>query len=245
MVWFLIALALAIGFVKRRRWLHAVGGLGVIGLVLVIDRPSDAKGVETRVRWSPYYQVQFKPRFLSIDVNNLGHQGMLPIDRAGSAYLLPHLLNRDAGGKPFEDVLIIGAGSGNDVAAALSQGVGHVDAVEIDPVIYELGRIHHPDRPYSDPRVTIHLDDGRGFVRKTSSTIRSDQSMRWLIRWRCIRAIRAFGWKAFCSPSKPFAISRPSSSPAASSRCTTSTGRAGSWAGSRNWPRRSSAPSRS
>ena len=48
-------------------------------------------------------------------------------------------------------------------------GAGHVDAVEIDPVINELGRLHHPNRPYSDPRVTIHLDDGRGFIRKTQS----------------------------------------------------------------------------
>ncbi len=72
-----------------------------------------------------------------------------------------------AGNKPFNDVLIIGAGSGNDVAAALAQGAGHVDAVEIDPVINELGRIYHPNRPYSDPRVSIHLDDGRSFVRKT------------------------------------------------------------------------------
>ena len=75
----------------------------------------------TEVIWSPYYQVRFKPRYLSIDVNNLGHQGMLPVDRAGPAYFLPHLLNRDAGGKPFDDVLIIGAGSGNDVAAALAR----------------------------------------------------------------------------------------------------------------------------
>ena len=44
---------------------------------------------------------------------------MLKIGDTGAAYLLPHLLNRDAGGTPFEDVMIIGAGSGNDVAAAL------------------------------------------------------------------------------------------------------------------------------
>ncbi len=104
------------------------------------DWPRDSLGVPTEVIWSPYYQVRFKPRYLSIDVNNLGHQGMLPVDRAGPAYFLPHLLNRDAGSKPFKDVLIIGAGSGNDVAAALAQGAGHVDAVEIDPVINELGR---------------------------------------------------------------------------------------------------------
>jgi hypothetical protein len=43
-----------------------------------------------------------------------------------------------------------------------------VDAVEIDPRINEIGRAHHPERPYADPRVTIHLDDGRSFVHKTT-----------------------------------------------------------------------------
>ena len=102
-----------------------------------------------------------------IYVNNLAHQGMLKIEESGPAYMLPYFLNRDAGGQSFEDVLIIGAGSGNDVAAALRQGARHVDAVEIDPVIYDLGRRDHPNRPYRDPRVTVHLEDGRGFVRKT------------------------------------------------------------------------------
>jgi SAM-dependent methyltransferase len=92
---------------------------------------------------------------------------MLPVELAGPAYMLPHLINRDAGGRPFDDVMIIGAGSGNDVAAALRLGAGHVDAVEIDPVINMLGRRDHPDRPYASPRVTIQLDDGRSFVRKT------------------------------------------------------------------------------
>jgi SAM-dependent methyltransferase len=166
-IWFLIALAIGIGFVPRRRLVHALAGLLVVATVALADWPRDAPGVPTEVIWSPYYQVRFKPRYLSIDVNNLGHQGMLPVDRAGPAYFLPHVLNRDSGGKPFQDVLIIGAGSGNDVAAALAEGAGHVDAVEIDPVINELGRLYHPNRPYSDPRVSIQLDDGRSFVRKT------------------------------------------------------------------------------
>ena len=89
--------------------------------------------------------------------------------------MLPHLLNRDAGRPPFEDVLIIGAGSGNDVAAALANGAKHVDAVEIDPVINEIGRADHPDHPYDDPRVTVHLDDGRSFVRKTDRELRPDR----------------------------------------------------------------------
>ena len=43
----------------------------------------------------------------------------------------------------------------------------HVDAVEIDPVIMRLGLAHHPDRPYSDPRVTRINDDARHFLRTT------------------------------------------------------------------------------
>jgi SAM-dependent methyltransferase len=166
--WFLIAVALGIAFVPRRRVLHAVLGLGVLVLVGAADWPRDPLGVASDVIWSPYYQVRFRPSTLAIDVNHLAHQGMVRIDRAGPAYSLPHFLNRAAGGRPFDDVMIIGAGSGNDVAAALASGVRHVDAVEIDPVINRLGRAHHPNHPFNDPRVSIHLDDGRGFLRKTT-----------------------------------------------------------------------------
>ena len=43
-----------------------------------------------------------------------------------------------------------------------------VDAVEIDPVIYRLGRSDHPDHPYADGRVIMHLDDGRNYLRSTT-----------------------------------------------------------------------------
>jgi hypothetical protein len=60
-------------------------------------------------------------------------------------------------------VLILGAGSGNDVAGALRGGAREVHAVEIDPVILRLAE-RHPERPYADPRVTVHLDDARAFL---------------------------------------------------------------------------------
>ena len=66
-----------------------------------------------------------------------------------------------------DDVLIIGAGTGNDVAVALDEGAQRVDAVEIDPTLQQLGRDRHPERPYSDPRVTAHVDDGRAFLERT------------------------------------------------------------------------------
>jgi SAM-dependent methyltransferase len=71
------------------------------------------------------------------------------------------------GGGRLDDVLIIGAGGGNDVALALSRGARHVDAVEIDPRLQQLGTELHPDRPYDDPRVEVHIDDGRAFLERT------------------------------------------------------------------------------
>ncbi len=62
-------------------------------------------------------------------------------------------------------VLVVGAGAGNDVAAALRNGAERVDAVEIDPAIWELGRRYHAERPYDDPRVATHIDDARAFMR--------------------------------------------------------------------------------
>lgn len=59
--------------------------------------------------------------------------------------------------------LIVGAGSGNDVAAALRAGFASVTAVEIDPVILKTGRRIHPEHPYADPRVTAVLNDARNY----------------------------------------------------------------------------------
>ncbi len=118
--------------------------------------------------WSPYYRIHYEPNYRVITVNLIGHQQMVSRREAFPAYSLPHLLNRDSGRPPFGQVLIIGAGSGNDVSRALAWGAERVDAVEIDPVIYRLGRQHHPDKPYEDPRVFVHLNDGRNFLKSSN-----------------------------------------------------------------------------
>jgi spermidine synthase len=64
-------------------------------------------------------------------------------------------------------VLIVGAGSGNDVAGALRGGAERVTAVDIDPVIIDMGRRHHPERPYDSDRVIIVNDDARSFFAST------------------------------------------------------------------------------
>ena len=96
--WFAIALALTIYFIPRRRVLHALGALAALALVAWADWPRDPNGVVTDVTWSPYYQIRYKQRHLSIDVNNMGHQGMQRVDRFGAGYFSPYVMNRDAGG---------------------------------------------------------------------------------------------------------------------------------------------------
>jgi hypothetical protein len=159
LTWFAIVGVVWIYFLRRRTRLQIFGLIATVALI-----GSTAAG-ETLI-WSPYYKILYTPATRQIQTNNIGHQQMQPVGQ-GSGYLLPHLLNRNVGAAPFENVLIIGAGSGNDVAAALAEGAKHIDAVEIDPAIYEIGRREHPNHPYQDPRVTVHIDDGRSFLRKT------------------------------------------------------------------------------
>ena len=148
--------------------LTAVSLLFVVSLAAYVpvhnDYPGQAKAQQL---WSPYYRIDFKQEDLSLSVNLIYHQQMVSRKEIFPAYALPHMLNRDAGRPAFENVLIIGAGSGNDVSRALQWGAKHVDAVEIDPAIQRLGKAHHPDGPYWDERVEVHLDDGRNFLRST------------------------------------------------------------------------------
>ena len=149
----------------KKVWLGATLAISSAVVVWLTLAPSYA-GV--REAWSPYYRIAYVHNQGLIVVNLIGHQQMRPLDARFPAYALPHLINRDAGGNPFSDVLIIGAGSGNDVSRALAWGAERVDAVEIDPVIQRIGQQDHPDRPYDDYRVTVHLNDGRNFLKSTT-----------------------------------------------------------------------------
>jgi spermidine synthase len=116
--------------------------------------------------WSPYYKitVQQQGPDTVIEVNNLFHQSMARVEDKEYFYQWEYGVFGDS----FKNVLVLGAGSGTDVAAALRHGAEHVDAVEIDPVILRLGLERHPDHPYSDPRVTRINDDARHFLRTTT-----------------------------------------------------------------------------
>lgn len=67
--------------------------------------------------------------------------------------------------KKPEKIMIVGSGSGNDVAAALRNNVKEIDAVEIDPVIGKLGMQFHPEKPYSANNVNFIINDARNAIK--------------------------------------------------------------------------------
>ena len=161
-VWGVLAAGLYLVVAGRPRVPQVVGLVATVAILAVLS-------FAPHTHWSPYYRVTSRASgdHVAISVNGRPHQRIMPL-----SFLEEHQTFRfepyaHAPDNALEDVLIVGAGSGNDVAIALSRGAGHVDAVEIDPYLYRLGRDRHPDRPYQDPRVDVWIEDGRSFLHDT------------------------------------------------------------------------------
>ena len=157
--WFLVAGFLAVLVLRKERIF--ITALFFITLVAAIIGVS-----ERNITWSPYYSIELSrsdDRSLAVYVNQLFHQKAVNFDK--------DILARDKYEFPYKwfnpgRVLIIGAGTGNDVWIALRAGARHVDAVEIDPVILNLGRKWHPQLPYSSNIVRVFTDDARSFMHR-------------------------------------------------------------------------------
>jgi SAM-dependent methyltransferase len=164
LVWGVVAAAIFVTVVARPRALQTVSLAALVAVLGVLS-------FAPNTRWSPYYRVNTRAvsedASVAIRVNGRPHQRIMPLALMEQTQTFRFEPYRHAPDNPLTDVLIIGAGSGNDVAIALSRGAGHVDAVEIDPLLYRLGRDRHPDRPYQDPRVSVHVEDGRAFLHDT------------------------------------------------------------------------------
>jgi SAM-dependent methyltransferase len=160
-VWFGVAAAAAVPLlIDGRRAVAAINIALLAASVFVIHQ------MERGSLWSPYYRITvFQDRDDTVvEVNHIFHQSMAPVAHKEYFYQWPYAVFGDS----LNEVLILGAGSGTDVAAALRHGAKHVDAVDIDPVILRLGAERHPDHPYSDPRVRVVCDDARHFLRSTT-----------------------------------------------------------------------------
>ena len=166
-VWLLLG-SLPLFLLSRR--LLSLAALAVIALLAFVSIDG--------ARFSPYNRIDLEPLTDNLPhewrmkVNRDFHQDVLDLSPAGVSasvdresraalqrvYELPFGLHRGAG-----KALIVGAGTGNDVAAALRTGFTEVHAVEIDAEILRIGAELHPERPYSDERVQLVVNDARAY----------------------------------------------------------------------------------
>jgi SAM-dependent methyltransferase len=166
-VWFAMGFAAALPLMFTAERGHVAPGKPIVAVnvLLLLVSLGLVHAMARGAFWSPYYKITVgqEGEDTVVEVNNIFHQSMAPVDHKEYFYQWPYAVFGDT----FENVLILGAGSGTDVAAALRHGAKRVDAVEIDPTIIRMGRERHPDRPYHDPRVTVINDDARHFLRTT------------------------------------------------------------------------------
>jgi len=165
-VWFgvLALLVVALELRRPRRWPAVLNLAIMLGIVLAA-----ATYVHPGEVWSPYYRIYLQQSAgsdTSIFVNGIPHQAMHPVSLDGpQPEVFYDQVYERFPTRVFTHALVVGAGSGTDVAYALAHHVALIDAVEIDPKILEIGMQLHPDRPYDDPRVRPHINDGRAFLR--------------------------------------------------------------------------------
>jgi SAM-dependent methyltransferase len=197
-VWFglFFAFAAILIFAEgQRKPLISLAALTAISLVLLIWRGgATSRGPEREEIWSPYQKLDIVVMDVPVDgrtvragyvinVNNVPYQQAVNLSyefvRAHpEVYGLrdPELMKFDHYHLPYlfanqlDDVLIVGAGSGNDAAGAVRNGVRHIDAVEIDPRIIDIGKKLHPERPYWSERVNVVNDDARSFFHRTNKS---------------------------------------------------------------------------
>ncbi len=167
LAWGIIAAGgLAVLLGKGSRWWQWTA-IAVVVLLLGMD------SFAPHEQWSPYYKLSVeragtKTPAVYVTANNVPYQAarsLTVLHEQKKFYFYPYDHVTKAS---LKNELIIGAGTGNDVAVALSEGARHIDAVEIDPSLIQIGRELHPDHPYENPRVTAHVADGREYLQDTS-----------------------------------------------------------------------------
>ena len=176
LVWFAPLFALLLVFQAFDRRVLVAGGTLALAAAVVLAWPVSFQWERI---YSPYQVIEHGPgeRGLTViraaghyyqkvhDLSAQAQAGSEERRRIGFYYEMPYRVH----GRPGQ-VAILGAGTGNDVAAALRAGSEHVDAIEIDPVILRLGTLYHPERPYDDPRVRAIVNDARTYLRTTPET---------------------------------------------------------------------------
>ena len=136
-VWGIIAAGgLVVLLLPGVRWWQMLAVAGVAALLI-------GESFVPHQQWSPYNKLSVQQTgghtpALYVSANNIPYQAarslaVMRVQKKFYFYPYQHIARAD-----LANVLIIGAGTGNDAAVALAEGARHVDAVEIDPLLLDL-----------------------------------------------------------------------------------------------------------
>jgi spermidine synthase len=181
-IWFLIAalfFAVFILWSNRDKKVNFI----LLGAIVILSWFAGQTPGALEVVWSPYQKLVVHEsqgneigKYV-VEVNNSSYQDIMdlsdqyisanpetfPAEMQGlSQYDIPLLLHPDP-----QSFLVVGAGTGNDVAGALRHNISSITAVEIDPAIITIGTELHPEDPYLSSKVRVVNDDARSFFATT------------------------------------------------------------------------------
>ena len=176
MVWLTISFIVLIYFQHNLNLNIKFNCISFIFLALCLNTFNDSSKMDLH---SPYQNVSVKFNTnqatpITVESNNLWLQ--TPINLSNEFYqkqniawhefyTIPYTSTK----KDFKNILIVGSGTGNDVATALRSTNAIIDAVEIDPLVADLGVKFHPEQPYSNKRVKLTINDARNFIKETEN----------------------------------------------------------------------------
>jgi spermidine synthase len=176
--WFLVAGIVSLSVFWRHPAARIALSATFVACIVLLAIPNAGKA---KTYWSPYQKLVLEPVYgngqvetYDLTTNGAWYQKVLNLSPAfvqshpqefldhpveWSSYNLPYRLYPSP-----PSVLVLGSGMGNDVAAALRNGAGRVVAVEIDPLILQLGREIHFEHPYQSPHTQVVNNDARSYI---------------------------------------------------------------------------------
>ena len=177
-LWFLVAGILSVSLFWRHPAARTAVGATFLACIVLLAIPDDRNAT---TYWSPYQKLVLKPVYADgqIEAYDLTTNGawFQKVWNLSPAFVqshpqefLKHPVEWSSYNLPYRlypsppSVLVLGSGMGNDVAAALRNGAGRVVAVEIDPLILQLGRQIHFEHPYQSSRTQAVNNDARSYI---------------------------------------------------------------------------------
>jgi hypothetical protein len=177
-IWFAVAGFLSVVTFWRSARARVVLSAVFFACIYLLATP-DGSGIKTY--WSPYQKLSLKTVYsgdkitaYTLNTNDSWYQQIIDLSpefvQSHPQWFGGRPLSENSYNMPYRfypapaSVLVLGSGMGNDVAAALRNGSGRVEAIEIDPLILRLGRELHFEHPYQSLRVHVSVNDARSYL---------------------------------------------------------------------------------